>query len=261
MNGHLRRLLSDKTATVWPLPEWMLPPERVEALRREPALAVVEIAGKDSIAAAVQAVRADRFSALLPTIACTGTQFGDWEAPFRAAERMARLVGDAATVYPPVVLGAPPFWRALCGATHLRSLREFGFASPCTACHLYFHALRIPLALHLSSSVIVAGERASHDGKVKLSQVDVSLALFQTFVQRFGLELSMPLRYVEDTAEIDALLGGDGGEGSDQLQCVLSGNYRDDTGRVRYEPQEVRRFLEDVALPVAERWLLEWVPS
>jgi hypothetical protein len=54
-------------------------------------LAIAEIAGRDSVAAAVAAVREHGFDTLLPTIALTGTEIGDFDAPYRAVERLTEL--------------------------------------------------------------------------------------------------------------------------------------------------------------------------
>ena len=255
MKEQLRQLLSNKNENVWPLPEWMLSEEDQEKLKREPSLGIVEIAGKDSIAAALLAGASGNLSACLPTIAYTGTQYGDWEAPFRAVEALRTFLPSSIRFYPPVVLGAPELWRDLCGGGLSRWREKYGFISPCMACHLYFHLLRVPLAWNLRSSVIVAGERGSHDGKIKLSQVDASLEIFRNFFDRFDVELLMPLRNVMDSAEIDGILGGNYHEGSRQLRCVLSGNYASEDGKVLFDEKALKMFLEEYAIPRAEAWL------
>ena len=257
MKEGLRRLLSDKGENVWPLPEWMLPEEVLGDLRREPSLGIVEIAGKDSIAAAVAEGNSRRFSGMLPTVAYTGTQYGDWEAPFRAVEELRKRLSSEVRLYPPVVLGSPELWRDLCGKGLYQWQKRYGFASPCAACHLYFHVLRVPLAGHLGSSAIIGGERVSHDGRIKLSQVALSLDIFRNFLGRYGMELLMPLRDVKETSEINRILGGDYGEGAEQLRCVLSGNYAGEDGEVFFREEAVKAFLEKYALPRAERWLRE----
>jgi hypothetical protein len=261
MKMELRKLFSDRPETVWPLPDWMLPSERVYELKREPSLAVTEIAGRDSIAAAFLAAGTDRFSALLPTIAFTGTEYGDWTAPFRAVRKLEALVGGAVKVYSPVVVGAPAFWKELCGSPNYRVQEEFGFYSPCAGCHLYFHALRIPLALELGSSVIIAGERTSHDGRKKLSQTGISLEAWNGFCRSFGIELFMPLKEISSGAEVEKIFGKEEYGSSEQLECVLSGNYLGQDGRAVIEEEKLKRFLDRFALPLAERWVRKKIPS
>ncbi|HPQ38595.1 MAG TPA: hypothetical protein PLW97_13210 [Synergistaceae bacterium] len=257
MKEELRRLLSDKSENVWPLPEWMLPEEDLDDLRREPSLGIVEIAGKDSIAAAVAEGNSRRFSGMLPTVAYTGTQYGDWEAPFRAVEELRKRLPSKVRLYSLVTLGSPELWRNLCGKGLCQWQKRYGFASPCTACHLYFHVLRVPLARHLGSSLLLGGERASHDGKIKLSQLALSLDIFRDFLGSYGVELLMPLRDMRDTSEIDRILGGNYREGGEQLRCVLSGNYVEKEGEVFFRKEAVKAFFEEYALPLTEAWLRE----
>ncbi len=258
MDEKLRILLSDKPEAVWPLPEWMLPAASIRELEVEPSLALIEIAGRDSIAASVIAARSGRFSAFLPTIAFTGTQFGDWEIAPGSASRLVKLVGGDVRVYPPVFLGSPAFWRELCGRSNLASQTDYGFYSPCTACHLYFHSLRIPLALSLGATTVVAGERDSHEGRVKMSQLGVSLDLYGQFLRSFGLELLMPLRRVMDNAELLDMIGtAEWEEGEKQLQCVLSGNYTGNDENATVDEAAVKRFLTEFAIPLADDWVRE----
>jgi len=255
LTGELARLLSDKPETVWPLPEWMLPAESVRALKQEASLAVVEIAGRDSVAAAVSAAGSGLFSAFVPTVAFTGTEFGDWTSPFRAVERLESLVGGRVRVYPPLVVGSPLFWRELCGRPNFRSLADYGFYSPCAGCHLYLHALRIPLALGLGSRAVVAGERLSHEGRIKMSQLGISLDVYRGFFESFGLKLLMPLREVRENRAITDLLGMAWEEGRGQLECVLSGNYLEKDGKVSVDEARLKRFFDEYALPLATEWV------
>jgi hypothetical protein len=249
-------ILRDKPEIVSPIPEWMLPADTVEALQAADRPAIVEIAGRDSIAAAVRAVKELPLDAVLPTIAYTGTEFGDWRIPFDKAEFLKKLLAEEApgvVVYGPAVLGAPGLWRALNGRYVSTLFERYGFYSPCIGCHVYFHALRVPLAKTTGCNVIVAGERESHDGRVKLNQVSAALDAYVDLLARFGVELVLPLRHVASGAEIEELIGNDWEEEAGQLDCVLSGNYRDTSGDVSHDEDAVRRFIDEFAVPVTER--------
>jgi hypothetical protein len=63
----------------------------------------------------------------------------------------------------------------------------------------------------------------------------------------------LPLTQVRDGARIEKILGLDWGEGSEQLNCSLSGNYNDHQGQPRWSPRELTRFLEEFALPLARQ--------
>ena len=255
MDARYREILIDKPELATAFPAWMLPAETVERLRAAANAAVVEIAGRDSLAAAVRAAEADH-DLFLPTVAYTGTEFGEWRLPFQKIEYLRerlRGVGADVEVLAPVVMGAPELWRLLCGRYVLAQYRRFGFYTPCIGCHVYLHALRVPLAKMTGCRVVVAGERESHGGVVKLNQIPTALDAYVELLAGFDVELSLPLRHVSSGAEIEEIVGTDRRESEGQLGCVLSQNYRDADGAVPYDEEAVRRFLDEFALPLAER--------
>ncbi|MEE8639511.1 MAG: hypothetical protein V3T41_03785, partial [bacterium] len=75
MDPRYRDILLDRPELVTSFPAWMLPAETVKRLRAAAEPAVVEIAGLDSLAAALRAAKT-RYDLFLPTIAYTGTEFG-----------------------------------------------------------------------------------------------------------------------------------------------------------------------------------------
>lgn len=256
MDARYREILIDKPELATAFPAWMLPAETVERLRAAANAAVVEIAGRDSLAAAVRAAEEADHDLFLPTVAYTGTEFGNWRLPFQKIEYLRerlRGVGADVEVLAPVVMGAPELWRLLCGRYVLAQYRRFGFYTPCIGCHVYLHALRVPLAKMTGCRVVVAGERESHGGVVKLNQIPTALDAYVELLAGFDVELSLPLRHVSSGAEIEEIVGTDRRESEGQLGCVLSQNYRDADGAVPYDEEAVRRFLDEFALPLAER--------
>jgi hypothetical protein len=234
----------------------MLPEETRARLRAAASPALVEIAGRDSIAAALRAAAERGHDLYLPTIAYAGAEYGDWRLPFAHVDFLAaRLAaaGAATEVLPPVLAGAPELWHVLCGRYAAELQRRFGFYTPCLGCHVYVHALRIPLATVTACRTVIAGERESHDGVVKLNQVAVALDAYVEFAARFGVELELPLRHTASAREIEKLVGAEWNGVDAQLACLLSDNYRDAAGGVEYDPAAIRRFFDEFALPVAER--------
>ncbi len=250
----VRAFLWQKPALITSFPDWLLPPSVIEGLKDTEHVTLGEIAGRDSIAALLIATEQHPIQAILPTIAYTGTEFGNWENAIQKCRLVAeRLRERNITVYEPIFLGAPRFWWSLCGRSISYLINQFGFYTPCLGCHLYLHALRIPLAKRIGAPYIIAGEREKHDGRVKLNQVAVALDIYKTFVGGFGLELLLPLRHIHAGAEIEKIIDSDWKEGEGQLQCVLSKNYQDIDGGVTYDEGRIRRFFEEFAVPLAER--------
>lgn len=221
-------------------------------------LAVIEIAGRDSVAAGVAAVRDRGFSALLPTSVATATEYGDEDAPRRAAMHLASLLGDAVEVLPHVRIGSPALWAALNSRYSAELSRRFGPCSPCLACHLYMHLARVPLAWALGNVPVIAGERDSHGGRLKLSQTPIGIDASVRVLAFAGIELLEPIRRVRDSGTISGLVGPGWTAGAKQLRCVHSGNYVGIDGAVTYDElayaRYVRGFLEPVGTAVIRAW-------
>lgn len=255
MDTRFGDILRDKPELISSFPDWMLPSETAEALKKARSPAVVEIAGRDSVAAAIRAVNELPIDAVLPTIVYTGTEFGDWEVPFEKVNLLKKLLADKepdVAVYEPVVLGAPRLWRALNGRYVSALFERYGFYTPCVGCHVYVHAIRVPLAKATGCRFVIAGERESHDGRIKINQISDALDAYVDLLARFDVELLLPLRHVASGTEVEELVGGTWNEGAGQLVCVLSGNYRKSTGDVTYDVTAVKRFLDEFAIPVAD---------
>ena len=121
MDKRLLEILTTKPDLVIDFPEWMLPASKVGEIVGTASVAIAEMAGRDSFAAVIRACESDRIQAVVPTVAYTGTEYGDWAIPFEKIEILRdRLKDDNVKVFDPVVLGSPRFWWKLCGrhATH-----------------------------------------------------------------------------------------------------------------------------------------------
>ncbi|MFO7598914.1 MAG: hypothetical protein R6X27_03785 [Candidatus Desulfacyla sp.] len=239
----------DKCECVIDIPPWMLSPERADVYRSTSGLAMVEIAGRDSVAAAVKAVGEEGFTQLLPTYAYTGTEHGAWSSVEDAVKRLAERLPPV-RVHPLLVMGSPRFWQALNGRFMSELIARYGFLSPCIGCHLYLHSVRIPLAVTLGKISIISGERERHNGTVKINQIGEALTLYEALAGEFGVRLLFPLRHISDGDQIGEILGFEWQEGKEQLGCVLSGNYRGVDGSVNLTEEQVVRYLETFACPV-----------
>jgi hypothetical protein len=210
--------------------------------------ALLEVAGRDSIAAAVLAGDVD---ILLPTVVYTGTEYG---APQVLLENIAvlgeRLEGET-KVLPALALGSPSWWAAVNGRFFSLLQRLYGNSFTCVGCHMYLHAARIPLAREMGISTIISGERESHNGRVKINQSPLALDAYSHVTERFGIELRLPLRRVSSGGEVSGLVG-DWEEGGNQRECVLSRNYLDLDGKPiePLAPAGLQRYLNEYLLPV-----------
>lgn len=222
-----------------------------------PSLAIIEIAGRDSVAAAVAAVRERGFRELVPTMAFTGTETGDREAPRRAVATLRMLLGDGVLIHDPVALSDPALWSAMNARPCAEIRRRFGTCSPCLACHLYLHLLRVPLAWSHGNAPVIAGERDSHDGRIKLSQLPEGIEASVRVLAYAGIELIQPIREASGP-EVAALVGGDWDQEAAQLGCQLSGHYVNFDGTVDYDADGYSRYVTEYFEPMGRAVIDAW---
>jgi hypothetical protein len=214
---------------------------------------LVEVAGRDSVAAAMALARQGGLRRLLPSVVYTGTEFGEVEALLSNVERLRNMIEPLGVeVMEPVVLGSPLWWRATIGRVNALLSRRYGPWHVCVGCHMYLHAVRAPLAWEAGISRQVGGERLGHKGKVKINQTLPAVEAYRSVLADFGVELELPLLELDDEEAILSL-AGDWGEGEDQPDCVLSGNYRDPDGGVAYDESALRSYLEEYLKPATSR--------
>ncbi len=252
LGAKLNALYLNKPECVIDFPEWLLTTQKIDEYRAMSRLAIVEIAGRDSVAAAIKSVEEDAFTDLLPTYGYTGTEHGPWESVEEAVERLSRRLPEI-RVHNLLVIGSPGFWHALNGRFITELISRYGFYVPCVGCHLYLHSVRIPLALMLGDVPIISGERERHNGNVKANQISEALDLYQGLALEFGVKLCIPLRHIADGNRIAEILGFAWPEGKEQLECVLSGNYRQLDGSVNTHIVQIKRYMQEFALPCAKK--------
>ncbi len=249
IDKRLLEIFANKPALIVDFPDWMLPQSTVHEIRKTENVAIAEIAGRDSIAAAIRACEMRMIKAIVPTIAYTGTEYGNWVTPFETIKILRdKLQSNNVKVFEPIVIGSPKFWWTLCGRYAIHLSKRFNFYSHCVGCHLYFHAIRIPLAKILQVNLVIGGERELHDGKIKINQIKAALDAYQSFFSKFSVELFLPLRHIASGKEIESIIGLPWAEGQQQLECVLSKNYQESDNSVILNEDAVKRFLDEFAL-------------
>jgi hypothetical protein len=248
----LAGIFRDKPELIIDGPDWLLSEGQIAHYQSIKKLVIIEIAGRDSVAAAVRGVEKQHFTDLLPVYAYTGTEFGEWAHIERAVDRLSRRLPEV-VVHPLLVMGSTGFWRAVNGGFISELFARYGFYSPCPGCHLYLHAARIPLAVKLGNIPIISGERESHSGIVKINQTAEALDFYLAFAGQFHISLLFPLRHVSSGDEIERILQAQWRRGKEQVGCTLSGNYRRTDGTIPILPAHIRRCFEDFAGPVSEK--------
>lgn len=254
IDKRLLEVLANKPDLILDFPDWMLPDSTAHEIRETENVAIAEIAGRDSIAAVIRACQSRRIKAVVPTIAYTGTEYGNWKAPFGKIELLKdRLQQKNIKMFGPMLTGSPRFWWILCGRYSTKLSNTFGFYSHCVGCHLYLHAIRVPVAKKLNCSLVISGERESHNGRIKINQIRPALDTYSTFLKKFDIELFLPLQHIKSGHEIESIIGQHWDEGKQQLECVLSKNYQEINGSISLNEDAIKRFFDEFALKSAEK--------
>jgi len=206
---------------------------------------VAEIAGRDSVAAVLKFCEKNSQVRIFPTYVHAPTEYGDFKVIERNVENLGRTLQQkhGIRLEKLLVLENPLLWRAINGRYISLLIKEFGFYSPCLGCHLYMHILRAPLAITLQSRKIISGERESHDGELKLNQTAKALDAYSEVLKSAGIELLLPIRRTVENSEIESAVGEDWKDSEKQMQCVLSGNYREVTPSEESLEKYLRQFL------------------
>lgn len=221
--------------------------------------AIVEIAGRDSFAAAIKFSEENEVDTLYPTYVHTGTEFGDMAAVKRNVDELRRHLKETRDVEvdPLEELADYTLWKALNGRFISVLIQRYGFYTPCIGCHLYVHLARIPLARKLGIKTIVAGEREYHEAGAKINQTRCAIDAYKNVMNAVGIDIVFPVRSVERSEDLLRLADWLWDEGENQLKCVLSSNYRDAAGmmlEVDAKKQEkfAKEFIEKAGTRLAQ---------
>ena len=252
MSDSAKEMFLSKPECVINFPDKILPQEKIQAYRKLKKAAIVEMAGRDSVAAALKAVEEESFTDLIPTYVYTGTEHGPWSSVERAVARLRDRL-PAIPVHDLLVFGSPRFWQSLNGRFISELIARFGSYAPCAGCHLYLHSVRVPLALMMGGIPIIAGEREMHDDRVKINQTVEALNAYQETTGYFGIRLLLPLRHIKEGTAVEEILGFHWEEGGEQLECVLSGNYRMIDRTIGQSVELVTQYLKQFAVPCAKQ--------
>lgn len=222
----------------------------------DPTTVIGEFSGRDSVAAIMKALEDPTIEYILPVATFAGTEYGDYDVLYDNYERMLAIVkeryGNQKTIYPLLEYSNMDLWSLMNGRMVALNTAKHGYSTPCIGCHLYFHLTKLPFALPLSGRII-SGERASHDGRIKVNQLDECLDSYQSVIEACGCTLLMPIRDTSLGDEVEHLIGWEWAEGKDHPKCVLSGNYRDEKGKAIYDSQQLETYLRESLIPLGKK--------
>ena len=122
-------------------------------------------------------------------------------------------------------------WKLFIGESINHMVEEYGFFSPCVACHLIMHISRIKLSQYFQSTNVISGEREIHGDREKINQLSFVLDLYDELYKASGITHHTPIRHLRDNDIIRSIVNKYG-VSSVKLDCLFSGTYCDQTGKV-----------------------------
>lgn len=128
--------------------------------------------------------------------------------------------------------------------------KYFGHFTPCPACHLFLHMMRIPIANFYNIQKIITGERESHNSVEKLNQISEILDLYKSLLKKHQIELVQPLRKIKNDVNIYRILGHQWRNNINTLNCSFSKNYYDENGKIPFELDRIKYSITDFYFPL-----------
>ena len=186
---------------------------------------LADISGRDSIAAAIKIIEEDSQSILIPSIIELGCEYGD-KSQYEGVHRSLRKIfnTDRLRVEQGIVCDGNELWKAIVTRDIQKTIKKFGFFSPCVACHQVLHIIRIKIAQHLHVKNVVSGEKELHDGREKINQFSFVLDFYNKIYEAMGIVHHLPARYISSTSEIERIVGRYNPQYV-RLRCLFEGNY------------------------------------
>ena len=189
---------------------------------------IIDIAGKDSLAAIIEFLKTDSdVSEIIPIIVKAPTEYGDINKFHKSYNEFMNYIQKRFKIIitNEFLIEEPLLWRLINGKYVAMLIKKYGFYSPCPGCHLYLHSIRGYMGRNLGVKRIISGERVRHENKIKLNQLDISLQKHAKLLKKFEIEHIQPLRDINSDSKVYDILKETKINEFYHYNCVYSGNY------------------------------------
>ena len=223
--------------------------------------AILEVAGKDSVAAAIAYLQNNHVTELIGIGIFHRGFYGNFSEPEihfqQISTSLQQKLPQLQTSFYYLDVADLFQWTIVQPMGIIQ--KHFSQYSPCPPCHLFFHMMRIPLVKHLGVTRIITGERAAHDAGLKLNQLPEILDLFNTLIQKQGITLEQPLKNIHEDEKIFTLLGKDW-KSVEPFRCIFSKNYLDEDGQVHFDIPNLIKTLQKFYYPLFDQ-IIQYIAS
>ncbi|MFX0071469.1 MAG: hypothetical protein ACFFAO_10305 [Candidatus Hermodarchaeota archaeon] len=190
---------------------------------------IVEVAGKDSIAAVLKALKQFKFKNLLSVSLWHRAIYGNIYEPLHYFKYLIENFPFEGIIHGDLIyLDAANLFEQTIVKTLTIIQKYFKYYHPCPACHLFFHMIRIPIAKHYNINQFITGEREYHGTIQKLNQLSEILSTFKNLLHKYQIELIQPLKKIQDDKKIYELLENLNTIRITPSKCIFSKSYYDE---------------------------------
>lgn len=186
---------------------------------------IADISGKDSIAALLRIVDKNPSCVIVPSIIELACEYGDKKQFSKVIRRLnISFNGKQRKIMPCIIPEANDLWKEIVTDNIQKVIKSFSFYSPCIACHLVLHLIRIKIAKYLKVKNVISGERELHSGREKINQLPFVLDFYNMIYKRMKIKHHLPLRHINNSKAIDKLIERHNAIPI-YLNCLFAGNY------------------------------------
>lgn len=212
---------------------------------------IAELAGDDSLAAIITYLKDNPNDIIVPTWVITPVEYKD---NFQTVKNNYTLFIQYLKAHGyqiedlQILENNERLWKLL---------MKQSFISPCIACHLYCHLLRVPLAKQKNAKILT-GERNKHNDKIKINQNTLVLNYFENVFQSFGFNFERPLINIENTEEIKNIiidLPFDTSNKNNYIKCSIK---KPPLKEEDLNQQEILQYLKKNLKPIMEEFINEY---
>ncbi|TXH77218.1 MAG: hypothetical protein E6Q88_01740 [Lysobacteraceae bacterium] len=183
------------------------------------------IAGKDSMAAIANKIDSGQCELVVPIIVVVPTETGQEHKRLDTLANLRKALKNKDCLTPAIVLHDDGgIWREV--NQDFSEYSDTIIPAPCVGCHFYLHLIRSMIAAKLGIKRVISGDREKHGQKIKLNQTKGVLdSLISKSKTKYGIELELPLRGIQDDQEIWRILRNFNltGENIQDTTCLFSG--------------------------------------
>lgn len=207
---------------------------------------IADISGTDSIAALIMIMEQTPHAIIIPSIIDLACEYGDKGQYQNVIIKIKEAFSNKKRIVLPTIISeANNLWKAIVSDDIHNTINSYGFYSPCIACHLVLHLIRIKIATHLKVRNVISGERESHSGKEKINQLDFVLDFYNSIYNAARIKHHLPLRHISESKSINKLLESKKCS-SVRLNCLFAGNYyKRGTTELILDKTSVRSYVEN----------------